>query len=61
MFGEIIRTDSEPSEVAAATPEERFAQLTALVARLFEVSGEAKEQIPRAAYPGEVFEISHGS
>ena len=61
MFGEVIRADAEPAEVAAATPEERFAQLTALVARLFAVSGEEKRRIPRSEYPGEVFETTYGS
>lgn len=61
MFGEVIRTDSEPAKVAADTPEARFAQLTALVARLFAVSGDERAKIPRSQYPGEVFETSYGS
>ncbi len=61
MFGEVIDTVAAPLEVAANTPEGRFAQLSALCARLFAFSGQERPNLLRSEYPGEVFRTTYGA
>lgn len=56
--GEVIRLgDEKPALYAGKTALERLALQSALVARLTRIGGQDQPRIPRAEWPGEVFNI----